>query len=61
MLTYTSDREYLFDYFSDQPWILTSPMMAELPDSTRAFFQGFLDIYEDDLRTRSAVPPEFRT
>ena len=61
MLTYTSDRERIFDYFSDQPWILSSPLMAELPDATRAFFQGFVDIYGNELRTRSAVAQEFRT
>ena len=55
MLTYTSDGDYLFDYFSDQPWILSSPMMAELPDVTRAFFQRFVNIYGDDLRSRSDV------
>ncbi len=60
MLTYTSDREHLFDYFSDQPWIPSSPLMAELPDSTRAFFQGFMDIYGNDLRTNTSVAAEFR-
>ena len=60
MLTYTSDREHLFDYFSDQPWIVSSPMMAELPAATRAFFQRFIDIYGEDLRAGSSVAPEFR-
>ena len=60
MLTYTSDHDYLFGYFSDQPWILSSPMMAELPDATRAFFKRSIDIYGDDLRTQSAVAQEFR-
>ena len=60
MLTYTSHREHLFDYFSDQPWILSSPMMESLPAATRAFFQGFIDIYGDDLRSRSDVAHEFR-
>ena len=43
MLTYTSDRERIFDYFSDQPWILSPvvtgyespstalPLMTRLP------------------------------
>ncbi len=61
MLTYTSDREHLFDYFSDQPWILSSPLMADLPAATRASFQRFLDIYGDDLRGGTPVPPGFRT
>ena len=61
MLTYTSDRDYLFDYFSDQPWILSSPLMAELPDATRAFFQRFIGMYGNDLRTNSSVAEEFRT
>ena len=61
MLTYTSDRERTFDYFSDQPWILSSPLMTRLPDATRAFFQRFIDIYGDDLRTRTAVAPQFRS
>ena len=61
MLTYTSEREHLFDYFSDQPWILSSPLMAELPAATRAFFQLFVDIYGDDLLSRSDVAQEFRS
>ena len=61
MLTYTSDRERIFDYFSDQPWILSSPLVTRLPAPTRAFFQRFIDIYGDDLRTRSAVALEFRS
>ena len=60
MLTYTSDRERRFDYFSDQPWLLASPLMATLPEATRSFFQRFIDIYGEDLRSRSAVAPEFQ-
>lgn len=61
MLTYTSEREQNFDYFSDQPWLDASPLMAILPASTQAFFRRFVDIYADDLRHRSAVAAEFRT
>ena len=61
MLTYTSELERIFDYFSDQPWILSSPLMSELPAATRAFFQRVLDIYGDSIRAGNAVTTEFRS
>ena len=61
MLTYTSDRVRIFDYFPDQPWILSSPPDGRASPPPRArFFQHFLDIYGNDLRHRTVVAPEFR-
>ena len=56
MLTYASDREHLFDYFSDYPWIRSSPLMAELPESTRPFFQQFIDIWWGPAHQERRLP-----
>ena len=46
MLTYTKSSEPYVDYFSKQPWFLTSGYMGTLSPHARPFFDRFVDMYQ---------------
>lgn len=51
MLTYTKSSEPYVDYFSNQPWFLTSGYLAALSPQASPFFERFVAVYQDNWRT----------
>lgn len=51
MLTYSTQAN--FDYFTDQPWLLTDPNMNLLPQKTQEFFQDFIEAFQDNWQTQA--------
>lgn len=47
MLTYTKTSAPRFDYFSNQPWCLTSGYLAQVQPKTRDFLTRFIQTYQE--------------
>ena len=54
MLTYMPDSVHYLDYFSHQPWFLTTGYLDGLTRSSRLFFERFIEKYSKDW-TSAAV------
>jgi hypothetical protein len=53
MLTYTKTSRRYYDYFSFQPWCLEPGYLDGVKDTTRAFFDAFIDLYAESWQQPS--------
>ncbi|PCJ60541.1 MAG: hypothetical protein COA79_08185 [Planctomycetota bacterium] len=45
MLTFSSSP--IFDFFTDQPWFINDEKLNLLPENSKAFYQGFIEIFKN--------------